>query len=274
MLTPEGAAVLGLAIIAGLAGGYLFARLQARSRLRASQARAKDHEEQAQTRSRDILEAAQKDAERLLKDAELRAKDETFQKREEFNREMELARAEIREQERRLEKREDASEQKHQLLLKKERMLENAQKKLADRREAVEKRGKELDDLIQQQTAKLHELAGLSRDQAERLLVERLERELTDEIATRIQRHEERYRTEGEQRAREILATAIQRYAAEHTADTTVSTVDIPSDDMKGRIIGREGRNIRTFEKCTGVDVIVDDTPGVVIVSAFDNIRR
>src|SRR5207302_7245463 len=122
--------------------------------------------------------------------------------------------------------------------------------------------------LVQQQTQKLHELSGLSRDQAQQLLLERLDKELADEIAARIHKQEEFLRSSSEQKAREILATAIQRYAAEHTADTTVSTVDIPSDDMKGRIIGREGRNIRTFEKVTGVDVIVDDTPGVVIVSA------
>ena len=106
------------------------------------------------------------------------------------------------------------------------------------------------------------------------MLLARLERELAEVIAGRLQRHEEQLRVTCEERARKVLATAIHRYAAEHTADTTVSTVDIPSDDMKGRIIGREGRNIRTFEKCTGVDVIVDDTPGVVIVSAFDNVRR
>src|SRR3954463_5923531 len=104
--------------------------------------------------------------------------------------------------------------------------------------------------------------------------MDRLEEELSEELATKIREHEERFKTHAEGKGREILATAIQRYAAQHTADTTVSTVDIPSDDMKGRIIGREGRNIRTFEKCTGVDVIVDDTPGVVVVSAFDNIRR
>src|SRR3954463_1118907 len=104
--------------------------------------------------------------------------------------------------------------------------------------------------------------------------MDRLEEELSEELATKIREHEERFKTHAEGKGREILATAIQRYAAQHTADTTVSTVDIPSDDMKGRIIGREGRNIRTFEKCTGVDVIVDDTPGVGVGSAFDNIRR
>jgi ribonuclease Y len=105
-------------------------------------------------------------------------------------------------------------------------------------------------------------------------MIERLEAELSTEVASRIQKREEQLRLAAEEKSKEILATAIQRYSAGHTADTTVSTVDIPSDDMKGRIIGREGRNIRTFEKCTGVDVIVDDTPGVVIVSAFDNVRR
>jgi ribonucrease Y len=127
---------------------------------------------------------------------------------------------------------------------------------------------------LQAQTQKLHEISGMNREEAEKQLLERLAQELSAEVATRIQKHEEAVREASEEKARRILATAIHRYAAEHTADTTVSTVDIPSDDMKGRIIGREGRNIRTFEKCTGVDVIVDDTPGVVIVSAFDNIRR
>src|SRR5262249_55284223 len=132
----------------------------------------------------------------------------------------------------------------------------------------------ELEALFKQQTQTLHEISGLNRDQAQKLLLERLDRELADEVAARIQKYNEQLREAAEDKAREIVGTAIQRYAAEHTPDTTVSTVDLPSDDMKGRIIGREGRNIRTFEKCTGVDVIVDDTPGVVIVSAFDNIRR
>ncbi|MGH7226569.1 MAG: ribonuclease Y, partial [Gemmataceae bacterium] len=138
----------------------------------------------------------------------------------------------------------------------------------------VEKRALEMEKLIEQQTQKLHEISGLNRERAVKLLMERLEHELSAILAARLQKYEEQLRQTSEERSRRILATAIHRYAAEHTCDTTVSTVDIPSDDMKGRIIGREGRNIRTFEKCTGVDVIVDDTPGVVIVSAFDNIRR
>jgi ribonuclease Y len=252
-----------LMALLGLLGGYGIARLQDRFRLSTVQAKVAA-----------ITDQARKEADNLRKEAELRAKDELFQKREEFSREIEKSRGELREQERRLEKREDTLDQKHQFQVKKERSLENTQRKLQERREQLDKRSRDLEAVLQEQTQKLTEISGLNREQAEKVLLERLEKELADEVGGRIQRHEERLRTVAEEKARAILATAIQRYAAEHTADTTVSTVDIPSDDMKGRIIGREGRNIRTFEKCTGVDVIVDDTPGVVVVSAFDNVRR
>jgi ribonuclease Y len=228
----------------------------------------------AQHRSAELITQATKQAENLIKEAELKAKDETFKKREEFNREVEQTRSEQRDQERRLEKREDLLEQKHQAQLKKERAQQHTERKLHERKEQLEKKLHEAEELVQQQMQKLHEVSGLNREQGEKLLLERLDKQLADEIAARISKQEEYLRAHAEQKSREILATSIQRFAAEHTADTTVSTVDIPSDDMKGRIIGREGRNIRTFEKVTGVDVIVDDTPGVVIVSAFDNIRR
>jgi ribonuclease Y len=255
--------LIGLAALLGVMTGYGGARLQDRFRLTSVQARVAE-----------ITDQAKKEAENIRKESELQTRGELFQKREEFNREVEKSRGELREHERRLEKREDSLEQKQQLQLKKERALENTQRKLHERREQLEKRGQDLELIIQTQTEKLNEISGLDRNEAEKLLLTRLESELIAEVAGRIHKHEEELRETCEAKAREILATSIQRYAAEHTADTTVSTVDIPSDDMKGRIIGREGRNIRTFEKCTGVDVIVDDTPGVVVVSAFDNIRR
>jgi ribonuclease Y len=252
------AAVSGL--VAGFYGGI---RLVHRSRFKNLRGEADE-----------IVRAARAEADKVCKEAELKAKDELYRQREEFKRETEQVRAELREQERRLTRREDALEEKHQALGKKERSLEHLKTKTQERRHEVERRAQELETLLAQQMQRLTEISGLSREQAETMLMERLERELSQQIGARLARHEEYLRQASEERARRILATAIHRYAAEHTCDTTVSTVDIPSDDMKGRIIGREGRNIRTFEKCTGVDVIVDDTPGVVIVSAFDNIRR
>jgi ribonuclease Y len=257
------------ALVAGLLG-YGSARIFDRFHLQSAHARAAEIAEQAKGR-----------ADNILKEAELKAKDELFTKREAADREIQQKRTEAleeqrkldqlrdehREEERRLGKRED-------ILLKKERIVESAQRKLSERKAEVEKREQELQGVLEKQTEKLHEISHLSRDEAERLLLSRLEKELNEAVATRIQQREASLRANAEDLARRIVGTAIQRYAAEHTADTTVSTVDIPSDDMKGRIIGREGRNIRTFEKTTGVDVIVDDTPGVVIVSAFDNIRR
>jgi ribonuclease Y len=251
------------ALLTGALLGYAGARLLDRTRLKGVRGEADA-----------ILRTARDEAETVKKEAELRAKDDLYQQREAFNRETEQIRAELREHERRLDKREDSLEEKNAGLQKKERSLDNLKNKLSERRTEVDRQSREVETLHRQQSAKLLELSGYSREQAEQVLMERLERELTEVIAARLHRHEEALKAASEEKARRILATAIHRFAAEHTADTTVSTVDIPSDDMKGRIIGREGRNIRTFEKCTGVDVIVDDTPGVVIVSAFDNVRR
>jgi ribonucrease Y len=269
-------AVLGFALtlILGVIAGLTFGRQQMKGKVKDARAQARNQEEQAQEKAREILDQARKDADRIAKDAELKAKDEFFQKRDQFNHETEQQRTDLRELERKLEKREAAIDVRHKEVVRKDKSVESLQKKLNEKKEAVDKRAHELEEMIREETERLYQLSGLSRDQAEKTLLERVERELTEHIATKLQRHEEKFRSESEVKAREILASAIQRYAAPHTAEATVSTVDIPSDDMKGRIIGREGRNIRTFEKATGVDVIVDDTPGVVIVSAFDTVRR
>lgn len=252
-----------LAALVGLALGYAGARLFDRFRLKS-----------VRTQAEQIAKSARDEAEKIKKEAELKAKDDLYQQREEFKRETEQVRGELREQERRLARREDGLEEQSRDLQKRERSLDSLKSKLSERKSEVEKRAVEMKELIEQQTRKLQEITGLNRERAEQLLMERLEHELSTIIAARLQKHEEQLRQSCEERSRRILAAAVHRYAAEHTCDTTVSSVDIPSDDMKGRIIGREGRNIRTFEKCTGVDVIVDDTPGVVIVSAFDNVRR
>jgi ribonuclease Y len=262
--------VITAALLVGAGAAFLLQRLLERGRQAGFKRQADDLLAQAQREAENI----RRNAELKGKELEQQARDEIYKKREAFNQELAQARAEARDLERKLEAREDSVTKQQELLLKKERSLEHTQKKLLERREHLQKKSKEIEDLHQQQVDKLLALSGLSRDQAQQELFKRLEHELSTEIGTRLQKHEELLKNRAEERGREILATAIQRYASGHTAETTVSTVDIPTDDMKGRIIGREGRNIRTFEKCTGVDVIVDDTPGVVVVSAFDNVRR
>jgi ribonucrease Y len=259
-----------LALAAGVGVGLAFAWWRDRKALEGIQKRSAGLLAQTERE----MEERRRNAELKIKENEQLAKDETFRKREEFNQEVNRTRNDLRDEERKLEKREEGLNQKQQQLQKKERVLEQHQKKIIERRDALQVRAQELDQQMQAQSQKLHEISGFTREQAEKVLLERVERDLATEIGVRLQKHEENIRTAAEQKAREILATAIQRFAASHTAETTVSTVDIPNDDMKGRIIGREGRNIRTFEKFTGVDVIVDDTPGVVVVSAFDNVRR
>lgn len=228
----------------------------------------------AESEARQILDRAAQEVDRRHKEAELEIKEMTIQQKAEGEKELRRIRKELHERERMLDKRQDALEQQAEQLRKQEKIVESTQRKLTERIQDTNRRKEELSKLLDLQRQTLHELSGLNRDEATKRLLEMLDQQLVQESGALILRHEKRVAETCEEKTREILLTSLQRYAAPHTAETTTSTVDIPNDEMKGRIIGREGRNIRAFEKATGVDVIIDDTPGVVVVSAFDMIRR
>jgi ribonuclease Y len=228
----------------------------------------------AESDAREIIARAERESANRRKEAELEIKERAIQQKAEGEKELAKARQEIHERERLLDKRQDAIEQQIEQLRRQEKMVESTQRKLAERIEDTNRRNEELSNLLDLQRQTLHLLSGLSREEATKRLLEMLDAELKHEAGAIILKHEKKMAEICEAKTRDILLTSVQRYAAAHTAETTTSTVDIPNDDMKGRIIGREGRNIRAFEKATGVDVIIDDTPGVVIVSGFDTVRR
>jgi ribonuclease Y len=174
----------------------------------------------------------------------------------------------------RLAKKEDNLDRKFGLLNKKESDLENKDKSLDNRTSMMDQREQELEQVIEEEKANLYRVTNLNQDEAKKLLLQKLEKEFEHEQETMISNMLERIKETAETKGRSILATCIQRLASSYCRDITTSTIEIPNDEMKGRVIGREGRNIRAFEKAAGVDVIVDDTPGVIIVSSFDSIRR
>ncbi len=228
----------------------------------------------AATQSTKILEQAKLDAANIVKQAELNAKEKVLALQSQFESELNRQREEIRKREAALGRREEAVQQAAEDVRKQEKLVENTQRKLAERVENAGKKNEELNKLIQKQQSDLQKLAGISREEATKQLMAALENDLQGEMGGVILKHQRRVNEIAEQKSQEILLTAMQRYASSYTAESTTSTVDIPNDEMKGRIIGREGRNIRAFEKATGIDIIIDDTPGVVIVSGFDPVRR
>ncbi len=229
---------------------------------------------QAKREAESTIDDAKKQAEVLVKTAQVDAKAEFIKRMEEFEKHSAGVREEQKEAERRLEKREDNLDKKLDTLTTKERALESAENKLADRREAIEKREDELEGILEDQREHLIRISGMSHNDAREELLRQVREEVEHDAAELVDKIITDAKETAYEKSREVVVTAIQRYAGEHTSASTVSTVDVPSDDMKGRVIGREGRNIRAFEKASGVDVIVDDTPGVVVVSAFDPVRR
>ena len=214
-----------------------------------------------------IINEAIKSSENKKREALLEAKEEILKNRSEYEKEVKERRAEQQKQERRLQQKEENLDHKTEMIEKKEEAL-------AQKHAAMDKEQEEIKLIKRSQTEMLERISGFTADQAKDYLIAQVESEVTHETALKIKEIEARAKDEADQRAREIVATAIQRCAADHVAEITVSVVPLPNDEMKGRIIGREGRNIRTLETLTGADLIIDDTPEAITVSCFEPVRR
>lgn len=245
-----------VALAVGIAIGIIYRKKVAESTIGSAQQEA----------IRIVNEAVSK-AESKKKEAILEAKDDIHRQRSELERELRDRRAEVQRQERRLVQKEESLDKKTDNIEKKDEALSNKLKE-------AEKKTEEIETVKRSQIEMLERISGFTKDQAKDYLLKALEEDLTHEKAVKVMEYEQKTKDEADDTAREIIATAIQRCAADHSADATVSVVALPNDEMKGRIIGREGRNIRTLETITGVDLIIDDTPEAITVSCFDPVRR
>ena len=253
--------VIGLA--AGLFIGILACILYRNKKAKDDKDKIANAEEEALR----IINDAIKSAESKKREATLEAKEEILRSRKEYEKEEKERRADLQKQERRLQQKEENIDRKTDAIEKKEEAL-------AQKHAALDKENEEIKIIKRSQTEMLERISGFTADEAKKYLIEQVESEVTHETALKIKEIEARAKDEADQYAREIVASAIQRCAADHVAEITVSVVPLPNDEMKGRIIGREGRNIRTIETLTGVDLIIDDTPEAITVSCFEPVRR
>jgi len=233
--------------------------------LRKSLAEAKINS--AEIQAKKIIDDAEKEAESKKREIMLEAKEESIKLRNEMEKENKERKSELQRLERRLVQKEESLDRKVESVEKKEEALAKKDAEIADIK-------KKLQTLYEQRVTELERISGLTSEEARQILFSELEKEMEHETALMIKEMENKAKEEGESKAREIISTAIQRCAADHVAETTVAVIPLPNDEMKGRIIGREGRNIRAFETLTGIDLIIDDTPEAVVLSGFDPIRR
>ena len=251
-------AILGLVV-----GGVIFFPLGIRYRKNVSEKEISSAEEEGKR----IINEAIKSAETKKKEALLEAKEEILKNRSEYEKEEKSRRADLQRQENRLQQKEENLDRKTEAIEKKEESL-------AQKHAAMDKENEEIKVIKRSQTEMLERISGFTAEEAKQYLIDQVESEVTHETALKIKEVESRMKEECEARAREVVAQAIQRCAADSVAEMTVSVVPLPNDDMKGRIIGREGRNIRAIETLTGVDLIIDDTPEAITVSCFEPVRR
>ena len=228
----------------------------------------------AEEEAAQLIADSKRKAETLLKEADLEIKDRHFKLKSDFDAETKETRSELKQREAHLMQKEENIDRKIEKNERAARELQRKEKKLRKRSNEIERKELEYEELIEQQKQQLEKISGLSAEQAKELLIRAMENEARYEGARIIKKIENEAKEQADRKAKKILATAIQRYAGEYVAERTVSVVQLPSDEMKGRIIGREGRNIRAIEAATGVDLIIDDTPEAVILSGFNPVRR
>ena len=221
----------------------------------------------AEQEAKRLVDLAKVEAENIKKEEILKAKEEIMKSKDELEKEIKERRSEVQKQESRMIQKEENLEKRSDNLEKKEQDLEREY-------QSIETQKKEVKNVYQKQVEELQKIAGLSKEEAKEILLSQMEREISEEKAKLIREQNQKAKEEANKNAKEIISYAVQKCAADHTAETTISIVNLPSDDMKGRIIGREGRNIKALEALTGIDLIIDDTPEAVILSGFDPLRR
>nr|WP_066719765.1 ribonuclease Y [Clostridium sp. Marseille-P299] len=256
--------IIGLIVIAALVvTAYVAWKAAISYQIKVTEAKIGSADEKA----REIIDEAIKTAETKKREALLEAKEESLRTKNELEREAKERRAEVQRYEKRVLVKEETLDRKTEALEKKE-------SKLASKEQELDKLRAEVEESHQKQVEELEKISGLTSDQAKEYLIKTVEDEVKHETAVMVKELESRAKEEADKKAKELVVNAIQKCAADHVAETTISVVQLPNDEMKGRIIGREGRNIRTLETLTGVDLIIDDTPEAVILSGFDPIRR
>lgn len=223
--------------------------------------------ESAEKQAEKIIEDSKKDAERVKKEAILQAKDEMIKQKDEFEKEAKIRKKELQDIENRVNQRQD-------LVDKRAALIEEKENSIIKKNEELLKKEKDLNNAKQRELDELSKISKMSIDEAKEIMMQKLKDDMKMEIATYIKSEQERAKEEVDKKAKEILVQSIQKCATDHTSEATVTTVSLPNDDLKGRIIGREGRNIKTIETLTGIDLIIDDTPDVIVLSSFDPIRR
>ncbi|MEN6332198.1 MAG: ribonuclease Y [Smithella sp.] len=251
------------AILAGAFGGYILKQMSAAKKIRSSE-----------SLSARIIEEAKKESETIKKEAILQAKENLLKMKGDFDRETKERRNELDGLEKKIRSKEENLDKRIDLLEQKEVNIESREKTIISRETAIEEKHRKLDAIMDEQKNKLENIAGMSSEEARNILIQSIESDAKRDAAATVRKIEEEAKLTGDRKAREIIAYSIQRYAGDYVAEHTVSVVNLPSEEMKGRIIGREGRNIRAIEAATGIDLIVDDTPEAVVLSSFDPVRR